>query len=533
MAIQFILGTSGTGKTHYCMEAVSRALQAEEDCPLILLVPEQATFQAERAILKQSKGQGYNRLSILSFDRLNFQLVGKNTARARLSALGRQMVLHRLLHDVVDDLSVYQDSSTQAGFVTQVLHVLDQLHGAATGPEDLARCIDQLEDEGGYGLCAAKLRDIRVLLAAYSRFVEGRFMDPDRQFDAARQAVSQSDWLAGARIWIDGFAGFTQAELLMLKALMQTASHTSIALCVDPDELAQFEGEPDPLDLFASTLTTYQQVQTLIQEANLAQDPPVILKTSHRFTASPALAHIERCLFKPDVTPMPVAGAVQCVCAQDIRSEVQFVARQIKRLVKDQGLRYRDVAVVASDLGTYEHLIHAYFTDYKLPFFLDKQQPLTHHPGATLVASALRLAQGQMEPSEVIAYMRSDLLGVDRRDLDRLENYCLALGVTSKDWQNDSLWTLDDPNTPRFDEQAVNRTRHAIVMPLKSLQQTLQSDTLTGQQFVKAMKLFLKELKVATTLEALILRADHEGDPARADRHRQFWDWLTGVLGRV
>ena len=532
MAVRFILGRSGTGKTHACIEAVCDALvqNPSSPTPLILLVPEQATFQMERAVLARSGGRGYHRLSVLSFDRLNFQLVGQNTVRARLSALGRQMVLGRLLNEVSCDLTVYQDSCTQAGFAGQTLHILDQLHGAAIGPEALEGCIERLESEGRDVLCAAKLRDIRVLLAAYSRFLEGRFMDPDRQFEAAREAVAKSEWLAGARIWVDGFAGFTQVELLMLKALMQVASHTTLALCLDPDEPARFEGEPDALDLFAPTLTTYQQLQVLIQEARLPQEKPILHTTGHRFCSSPTLAHIERSLFDLEATPVCANGAVQCVSATDLRTEVQFVARRIKSLVMDHGLRYRDVAVVASDLGTYEHLISAYFMDYDLPFFLDKQQPLTHHPGATLMASALRLSQGPMESSEIMAYMRSDLLGVDRHALDHLENYCLTLGVTSRDWQSDCPWTLDDPNSPRFDERAVNRTREVLVTPLKALQKKLQHETLTGSQFVQALRTFLRDVDVAGALEALIQRADQEGDPGRADRHRQFWDWLTGVL---
>ena len=533
MAVQFILGTSGTGKTHWCMEALVSALKTDQTLPLIFLVPEQATYQAERAVLAHAGVEGYNRLSILSFDRLNFQLIGRNTARARLSALGRQMVLHRLLHEVADRLTVYEASSSHTGFVGQALHLLDQLHGAATGPEDLARCIDQLESQGHESLCAAKLRDIQILLTAYARFVEGRFVDPDQQFQAARQAATQHELLKGATLWVDGFAGFTQAELLMLGTLMQTVSHTSIALCLDPDALGRFDSEagpPDPMDLFAPTLTTYQQLVTLMDELKLTQESPVILSQAHRFAAAPVLARVEKRLFDVDVTPVSVEGRVLCVSAADMRTEVQFVARTIQRLIRDQGLRYRDIAVVASDLSGYEHLVHAYFTDYDLPFFMDKQQPLTHHPGATLVGSALRLALGPFEPSEIMAYVRSDLLGVDRQDLDALENYCLALGVSSKDWLCTEPWALDDPAEPRFDQCAVNRTRDLITSPLWTLREALTCETVTGETFVKALQTFLEDLKVAKTLEALIQRADQSGDPGMADRHRQFWDWLTGVL---
>ena len=97
MAIRFILGRSGTGKTSYCVRAIADALAEGSEQPLIFLVPEQATYQAERAILSDDRIAGYHRLHILSFDRLQFLLLGKDAARQRLSRLGRQMLVHEIL----------------------------------------------------------------------------------------------------------------------------------------------------------------------------------------------------------------------------------------------------------------------------------------------------------------------------------------------------------------------------------------------------------------------------------------------------
>ena len=80
MAVRFILGRSGTGKTSYCIDGIVNALLGEEGASLILLVPEQATYQAERAILADKRIAGYHDLHILSFDRLQFLLLGKGTA---------------------------------------------------------------------------------------------------------------------------------------------------------------------------------------------------------------------------------------------------------------------------------------------------------------------------------------------------------------------------------------------------------------------------------------------------------------------
>ena len=89
MAVRFILGRSGTGKTSYCVRAIADALLEPSEQPLLFLVPEQATYQAERAVLSDPRIAGFHRLHILSFDRLQFQLLGRNTARPALSRIGR------------------------------------------------------------------------------------------------------------------------------------------------------------------------------------------------------------------------------------------------------------------------------------------------------------------------------------------------------------------------------------------------------------------------------------------------------------
>ena len=73
-AVQFILGRSGTGKSRWCIDAVCDALADGSAEPLILLVPEQATYQVERSILLTPGIAGFSRLHVLSFNRLGFWL---------------------------------------------------------------------------------------------------------------------------------------------------------------------------------------------------------------------------------------------------------------------------------------------------------------------------------------------------------------------------------------------------------------------------------------------------------------------------
>lgn len=536
MAIQFILGRSGTGKTDHCVKAMVRALRVDASERLIFLVPEQATFQMERAVLAQSEAGGFDRLSILSFERLLYQLLGGGGARKRLSPIGRQMALHRILQEQAEHLSVYKSSLGNPGFMAQVMRIIDQLQGCASGPEDLARCIEQFQAQQTGALTAAKLQDIQVLLKAYMKFIEGRFLDPGIEFNRVRASVQGSPLLQQARLWVDGFSGFTRAEFLMLKAMLECASQAHIALCLDPAHLdvGLSSAEPDPLDLFAPTRATYSELREVAGDLRLPEDPPVCLTETHRFSRSPALAHVERSLFDPAAKSVHAGPRVHCEAASDERHEVRAMARQIRQMVAEQGIRYRDIAVIAADLGRYEHYIQAYFADYGLPFFMDKQRALVHHPCALLICSALRMVQRGFDSSELLGYLRTGLTPIDGQAIDNLENYCLAFGLRASDWSQSADWSFDSATDPVFDEAAVNRTRRAVLKPLLALRRRFldrgRPKPVTGKVLVQTIRTLLGQLQVAQSLEALVRAADQAGEPERADMHRQFWDWLDAWL---
>ena len=118
-------------------------------------------------------------------------------------------------------------------------------------------------------------------------------------------------------------AGFTRAEMLMLGTLMQTVSHTSIALCLDPDALDRMDGEPDPLELFAPTLTTYQQLLTLMDDLNLTREPPMILSQTHRFASAGALAHVEEGdMLRTQLAGVKKLARYQPIDAVNLRREI-------------------------------------------------------------------------------------------------------------------------------------------------------------------------------------------------------------------
>lgn len=538
MPVQFILGRSGTGKTGSCIKAIVNALlEPGGNQPLILLVPEQATYQAQRAILSDERILGYSdRLNVLSFDRLQFLLLGRNTARPQLSRIGRTMTVQRILRNISSKLKIFDLSANQPGLSQQMAEIVAELHQYAKTPKDTDQLLDKLSSDESNSLTALKFTDISLVFKEYLNFIEGRFIDPDVQLTKARRTIAESDFAKGAKLWVDGFAGFTTAELEILAELLKVAADAKIALCLDPAGIdLKNPSSTDPLNLFYPTQRTYVELLEIIKKLKLKLAEPVILADAVRFSSCPPLAHIESTIFNHSKKKISAAENVRVIAAPNARMEVRFVAAEILRLVKEKNLRYRDIAVIAPDLNRYEHYIRAYFDDYRLPFFIDKRKPLSQHPLVQLICSALRVATAGFAGSDIFAYLKTDLVPLERCEVDLLENYCIAFGIIGSDWQTAENWHFADPKEEKFDEQRINQIRQKVGKPLLELYSRLCSPdqpgkTLTAAEFTQVIFDFLDSLGIRERLTQWIEQA---GDHAAADEHRQLYDNLINIFDEL
>jgi len=258
MAVRFVLGRSGTGKTTHCVEAIVEALSRSPSGStqsLVFLVPEQATYEAERAILSSGPA-GYHRLRVLSFNRLQFFLAGRNTT-ASVSPIGRQMIVHKILRDSREQLQVFRSSALLPGFARRIAETIRELHRYNKTPEDF----ETLRTAGaGHAspLSAMKFADLALVFGKYTEAIRGRFVDPDAEVRQACARIADADFLKGARLWVDGFASFTGAETALLIELLRVVEQAEIALCLDPAGLGSPAGESD--GLFEATERTYREL---------------------------------------------------------------------------------------------------------------------------------------------------------------------------------------------------------------------------------------------------------------------------------
>ncbi|MBD2861723.1 helicase-exonuclease AddAB subunit AddB [Paenibacillus oceani] len=571
MSIRYILGRSGSGKTNLCLDEIRSQLKAEpQGPPLVLLVPDQATFQAEHALVSTPGLGGTIRAQVLSFRRLAFRVMQEagGAARVQIDDSGKKMLLYELLHKHADELRQFGNMSDQSGFIDNLYRMYSEFRRYCISParfESYVQTAEHREEPGVSELPAAKLHDMLLLYKRFEERLSGQYMDSEHLLTKTAEMLSESEYARGARIWIDGFYGFIPQELQVVGEWMRCAPQVTVSLCIDRDY--SYSDSLDELDLFHPTARTLVRLKELAAGLNVPEEPPVLLQhrgRPHRFGRSPMLSHLERNFEYRSGKPYQGGGQagrheIVLAAAVNRRAEAEGTAREIVRLVRDEGCRWRDIAVMVRNMESYDDLLEVTFRDFGIPYFLDRKRSVLHHPVAELVRSALEVALGRWHNDAVFRCVKTDLLFPLQADTDgadaakerdrlrdamcRLENYVLAAGIQGYRWTEPRKWTyrvgsaLDDvqQGNAASDEaflDEMDRMRSIVVGPLSALEKALK-DADTVLDMTVALYRFLESADVPAKLERWSLDSMEAGKPEQAREHTQVWGSVVDLLDQI
>ncbi|MGB9886239.1 MAG: PD-(D/E)XK nuclease family protein [Moorellales bacterium] len=535
--LRLLLGRAGRGKTFRCLEEIRRELRRHPwGPPLLLLVPEQATFQMEQALVSGDVA-GTVRARVVSFRRLAAETLrsGPRGGPKPLGELGKSMVLGLVLRRCRPKLKLLGACAHRPGLVGELARAFQEFCQYRVEPGEIIR---RLEGEIS-SVLSAKLDDLGVLWETYRAFLAQRFYDPDDLLTLAARRLVETRPLAGASLWIDGFAGFTPQEYQFLAALLVQVSTATVALCLDPEE----HQEPE-LSTFYPPLQTHYRLRDLASRLGLECCEEKLGTQGaatgsgavpSRFTANPALAHLEQEFTRPvpRAYPGPPVG-IQLVCAPDPWSEVEAAARRIHRLV-EEGLRWRDIAVTMRNLEDYRGIIEVVFGFRGIPYFLDYRRPARNHPVVRLILAATEVLATGWQSEPVIRALKTDLWPFTRAEVDGLENYVIAYGVNGSHWTQEEPWeyhryTEIDTRGFAWLLGRIDSLRRQVVALFGPWGQNSPTDRRSVREWATDLWRFLENLKVAATLERWQEEAEAAGNPEPAEEHGQVWRQLLSLL---
>lgn len=519
--LKLLLGRAGTGKTHALLEAIA----AQSGRPQVLIVPEQHSHNMERQLCALGGNQVSLHAEVLSFTRLTsrvFSVYGGLAAPA-LDGGGRLLLLCAALKSVAPELKVYQRPSRKPAFLSGLLATVEELKTCCITPEHLWTAgVDAAGPEGD------KLTDLSLIYGAYEALTARQGADPRDRLTRLAEVLAREDWAAGKDFYLDGFTDFTPQERQVLSALLARANSVTVALTCD-----HLEEDEGGAGIFSPARRTARQLLRLAKERGISQE--IVVRTGQAGPKAPALAHLERELFAPSPAPWTGEGdALTLFTANSPYSEVEWTASEILRLVREEGYRFRDIAVCARSMEGYGSLIETVFARYGIPVFLSRMSDILQKPILALITSALEAAAGGYRYDDVFRYLKTGLTALSAEDVDLLENYVLKWNLEGSAWTAKKDWANHPKGYGRtFTEEdnallsRLNALRKQVAAPLEALR---KNPDRTGRGQAVALYSFLEAAGVPERLAERTAELNRRGQAALAEEYAQLWDILCGGL---
>ncbi len=383
------------------------------------------------------------------------------------------------------------------------------------------------------------MEDLSLIFSEFERRLHKNYIDNEDDLTILVEKLNKSKQFDNAEIWIDEFSSFSPQEYSVLEKLLLKSYRINITLCTD---YLNQGGFVDTTDVFSPIKNTENKLLEIIEDNNIKLDKPIALKCDPcvRFKNSIELQHLEKNMFSFPYKEYKNETKDICMLKTlNQFTEIENTAKDIIKLCRDKGCRFKDIAVITGDLEGYENIISSVFLQYNIPFFIDKKREINNNPIIVLILSALEVLSKNWTYESVFRYLKTGLLDINNEEMDILENYVLANGIKGYQWTNDKPWEHKSFSNYELEEQIekdlldkINDIRYEAMDPIVSLNKSFKSKD-SAKEFCEVLYEFLCSINLPDKIQNMIENFKVEGEVEKASEYNQIWNIVMEVLDQI
>ena len=539
MSLRFYFGPSGSGKSHRIYEEIMQRAAQEPGRNFLIIVPDQFTMQTQKDLVMRSDRGGILNIDVLSFGRLSHRILEEVGTKEMpvLDDTGKSLVLQKIAADLKEQLPAMGSLLHKQGYIHEVKSAISEFMQYGISTQDMDKLIASAEKRGAL---AMKLRDLKTLYRGFQDYIRDHFITTEETLDVLRRSLVKSKILPDSVVVFDGFTGFTPIQNRLIQELMRVCEETIVTVTIGEEEDPyQMDGEQK---LFHLSKKTVADLVKLAAEAEVTRGEDVFVKGGpNRFTEASALCYLEQNLFHYQYEPYTEKQCeIHMFEALSPREEVHQTALYIRKLIREEGLTYRDIAVVIGDLEGYASYVETEFGQLEIPCFLDRTRGIVLNPMIEYIKSALQLYIRDFSYDTVFHFLRSGMADISREEIDELENYVIRTGARgyrtysrlftrrTEEMQQGS----GQEDTERAEEtlERLNRIRQQFADTVEILHMAPRAK---AGEYVDHLYDFLEQNQVQQKLLNYQQQFEQEGDLAKAREYAQIYRLVMDLLDQI
>lgn len=529
MSVRFLLGASGSGKSRQIYNEIIQASIKEPERNFYLIVPEQYTMEAQRELVTMHPAGGMMNIDAIGMNRLAYRVfdeLGISTGQV-LEDFGKSMLIKKILCEQQDTLQVYGSYYDKLGFVDEMKSMMSEIFQYNIKQDTIDEIMEQIPEDS---VVAGKMQDIRHIYEEFEAFAGERYIVAEQLVELLTRHVGQSKLVCGSSLYFDGFTGFTPVQLELVEKLMTCADDLTFSFTLD-DRDQKYEHIKD-YELFYLTKTTIKKLTEAAAAAGVEIESPVVLPgtINYRLGENRELFFLERNLFRsPYQKWKQPLERIHLTATGDAQDEIVFVASTIRRLVREKGYRYKDIAIVAGDLEQASHIYERVMNEYEIPVFIDANACLKANPCAETIRSVLAVLADDFSYDSVFRFLKAGMTDLSFEDIELLENYALKRGVRGYSRWNRAV----SENYEKTSPVNIEEIRQAFMKMFGDIRKVFADKKAVTKDYVEALYDFLLQIHMYEKLEARKNELYEENRINEGDAYGQIFEKTVRLFDKI
>lgn len=548
MALQFLIGGSGAGKSRAVFSRIIRESMEAPARRFLVLVPEQSTMETQRQIVELHPRRGIMNIEVLSITRLAYRVFAEVGFQREtlLEEIGKTFLLEKIALEQKKNLGWYRDLLAKPEFLAELKAVISEFLLYGISPEQLEEAASKRRAGGEVGkekgeslaelssACEKKLSDLSLLLGAFLTRLRGSYMTAEELPEKLGELADSSSYFKDSVVVLDGFTGFTPLQLRLMERILPLSRDMYVTVTMDADEDPY--GTHSMSSLFAMSCRLIRDLTAVADRKHIPVMPFERIRGEGcgRHADAAPLAFLEKNLFRLWGRECETAAeqAVRLIECGSPLEEVQRIAREICTMVREEGYRYRDFALVTGDLGTYAPYVREIFPRWGIPCFVDEKRALKANPFIEFLRAALESVSDNYSYTAMFRMLKAGILPFDTDSLDHLENYVIGCGVRGKKrWREPFVRHYRGEDIGELPK--LNKLREEICGLLDPLSDVLTNYRCTVREKTAALYEFCLRIRAEEMLRARAEEYEKQGFLEKAREYAQVWPYVVSFLDKL
>ena len=448
MALQFIMGRAGAGKTY---TLIKNMIDKSVELPyenFVVVVPEQYSMETQKEILNLHPRKGCFNIEVTSLTRLAYTVLEEQGVRDIhvMDDLGKTLVIRKVLEECKEQLQVYQSKVSMMGFTEKVKSIISELKQYNINENQLLEMCGKTEE---FPSLRMKLEDVYLINQAFDNYIRDKAITSEELLTLLCRYIHKSEFIKNTYFYFDSFTGFTPVQYQVLEQLMRYSPMITMAVTL-PESEAAFQGYT-PYELFTLSKETIVKTKELAIKSSVDILSDIVIdlendskqkEKSRLGRIDDALAFVEGNIFRnhAETVQNRVPGqsipakytkkteAVKICMLSNPKAEAEYVAGEISRCIQNKKYRFQDFAVIAGDIEGYYKYIKQAFIKYDIPCFIDHKENVLANKYVDGILAALDVIEKNFSHQSVMRFIRLKFMDLDQNECDIFENYVLKSG---------------------------------------------------------------------------------------------------------